>query len=657
MRRSGRAALPFAAAFAAGALAAELRAEVRLPAVLSSGMVVQSQSEAAIWGVAQPGERIEVGASWGARASATAGADGRFLARLPTPAASDSRHRIEVKGSSTVVLEDVLAGEVWLCGGQSNMEWAFAFGGVRDAEAERQAADDPLVRLFDVPNVVSATPLADCEARWQPVTPETIRGFSCVGWFFARELRRALGVPVGLVGVNWGGTVAQAWMRREALAPFTRLAPELDWVENAAAAQARGEDPAALAWAGWFAELDERDLGVRNGWAAPDFDDAGWSEAALPDPFALLAPGFDGSVWYRRTLETLPHELVGAELRLALGPIDDMDQCFFDGHEVGALQVHGRWTEPRRYAIPAELATPGRHVLAVRVVDTGGGGGILGDEGRAVTLARADGSGPPLSLAGTWKRRIGAGNDALPAFPSVGGQLHPNVASVLWNGMVAPIVPLAIRGALWYQGESNRGRPAEYLALMEALIADWRSQFGRPEFPFYFVQIAPFGYDGTRVATAELRQAQLETLAVPHTGMAVTMDIGDPRDIHPANKQEVGRRLALWALAKSYGRDVGAWSGPLYRSHAIEGAAVRVRFDHAEGGLVAKGGPLTDFELRDAAGAWHPAQATIDGDTVLVRSPAVPSPTDVRFGFADACSPNLFNAAGLPASPFCRIGG
>ncbi len=643
--------LPSALAFSAPLAVAD----VRLPHILGSHMVVQEKSEVAIWGWADPGEAVTVKASWGESAKTTAGADGRFKTLLKTPKASEQGSQITVTGKNTLVLEDVLVGEVWLCGGQSNMEWAFAYGGVANAEEERAAASDPQVRLFDVPNVVAAAPLADCEASWMPATPESVNGFSCVGWFFARELRRELGVPVGLIGVNWGGTVAQAWMRREALATFPRLQPELDWVASEAAAAKGGNDAVANAWAGYWAALDEKDLGAKNGWAAPGFNDSGWSDVAVPDAFVGME-NVDGSVWYRRTFETLPHEFVGQELVLSLGAIDDMDQVFFDGQKIGGVEVHGRWNEARSYTIPAQLTTPARHVLAVRVVDTGGGGGIagVGKEGVTVAAHRDGKAVASVTLSGPWKRRLGCAADGLPPLPNAGAQLHPNVASVLWNGLVAPIVPFGIRGALWYQGESNRGLPTEYLALMKGLIADWRAQFERPAFPFLFVQIAPYNYDGSRRATAELRQAQFETLAVPNTGMAVTMDIGDGGNIHPANKQEVGRRLALWALSQTYKRDVGEWSGPLYASHAVERDAVRVRFTHAAG-LVAKDGALTDFELCGADGVWHPAQATVDGETVVVRCVAVAQPTDVRFGFADTCAPNLFNGAGLPASPFCRI--
>jgi sialate O-acetylesterase len=228
------------------------------------------------------------------------------------------------------------------------------------------------------------------------------------------------------------------------------------------------------------------------------------------------------------------------------------------------------------------------------------------------------------------------------------------VPTVLFNGLVNPVVPFGIRGALWYQGESNRGGAAEYAELMPALIADWRARFGRPTFPFFFVQIAPFDYDKTRTATAELRQAQLETLRVKETGMVVTMDVGDPKDIHPKNKQEVGRRLSLWALAKCYGRTNLECSGPLFESLRVDGNAIRVRFTHCAG-LTSKGGPPQLFEVAGADGKFYEATAAIDGETVVMSSPQVKEPKEARFAFTDSGAVNLFNGAGLPASPFCRI--
>jgi sialate O-acetylesterase len=641
------------ALFMAAGSAAPARADVALPHVIGSHMVLQQQSDVALWGTADAGEEVTVAPSWTKEVATTkAGADGRFRVKVKTPAAGGP-FTITIRGKNTIELDDVLVGEVWLCGGQSNMEWAFAYGGVLDLEKERAAANDPQIRLCDTPNRAALAPESDGTFEWTPCTPESVNGFSCVGYFFARELRKALNVPVGLIGVNWGGTVAEAWVSEEGLARFPQFQPAIERVKKQHASEAAGgvAKTAADATAQWWAALDREDLGVLHGWAAPAFDDGGWEAATVPSTWSGELEKFDGVAWYRRAFE-IPAALAEKELDLGLGAIDDMDQCFLDGEKIAGTESPGHWTEPRHYRITAAKATAGRHVLALRVVDTAGQGGLTGKpEEVRLAVAKGDAS---LPLAGEWKLRVGLDARRFPPLPADPQEINPNTPTVLWNGLVNPVVPFGVRGALWYQGESNRGRAAEYSDLMPALIADWRKRFER-DLPFLFVQIAPFNYDGTRTATSELRQAQLQTLRVPNTGMAVTMDIGDPGNIHPANKQEVGRRLSLWALAMTYGKKDVECCGPLFESAAVEGAAMRVKFQHAKG-LVAKDGAPKLFEVAGADGKFTPAIAKVDGETVVVASPVVKEPKSVRFGFTDGEATNLFNGAGLPASPFCVIG-
>jgi len=649
--------------FSLVAVAPCAHAEVRLPAVIGSHMVLQQQTEVAMWGFAAAGEAVTIAPSWSQESFKTkAGADGRFKVMVKTPAAGGpftidvtGDVKGDAKGSNTIHLDDVLVGEVWLCGGQSNMEWAFAYGGVLNADKERAAANDTQIRLFDAPNRASLQPEDDCQAAWIACTPDTVNGFSCIGYFFARDLRRELKVPVGLIGVNWGGTVAEAWVSEAGLAAFPEFKPAL---ANVAAARPKAKSgdgkEAADPIAAWWSALDERDLGAKNGWAGAAFDDAGWEAATVPSTWSGALANFDGIGWYRRAIE-LPAGLAGQELRVDLGAIDDMDQLFLDDAKVGATEAPGHWNEARHYKIAAAKATAGRHVVAVRVVDTGEQGGFLGKP-EEVRLARADGS-QPLSLAGEWKFRVGLDAKEFPPLPPGAQPLDANLPTVLFNGLVNPVLPFGVRGALWYQGESNRGRAAEYAELMPALIADWRARFGRKELPFLFVQIAPYNYgnsDASRAATAELREAQLETLRVHDTAMVVTMDVGDPGNIHPANKQEVGRRLALCALAKSYGRTQLEFSGPLFESLRIEGGAIRVRFSHCAR-LMTKSPAPTLFEVAGADGKFFVATAAIDGETVVMSSPQVKEPKEARYAFTDIDAVNLFNGAGLPASPFCKI--
>jgi len=624
------------------ALAAPAHADVRLPAIIGPNMVLQAETAAPLWGWADPGEEITVTASWpGAQAArATAAPDGEWSLELATPGAGGP-YSITVAGGSTVTLENVLVGEVWLASGQSNMEWPLR--ATDDASAAIGAADHPEIRLFVVQNTVSAEPREDCVGRWVVCSPQTAADFSAVAYYFGRELHTKLGPPVGLIASEWGGTPAESWTSAESLAPFPRHAPGLELMRLVR------EDPDALerehqrALADWQARYETAEQLV---WTKPEFDDSGWETMNEPGGWNRELQSFDGAVWYRREV-TIPAEWAGRELVLSLGPIDDEDVTSFNGRQVGAVQD---WTKPRTYAVPAELVQPGRAVIAVSVLDTNGAGGFYGEATDMYLAPRGHAENQRSFLAGPWRYKIGRPASEIPPRPQKRG-INAHTPSALYNGMIAPLVPYAIRGAIWYQGESNRGAAYEYRTLFPAMIADWRGQWER-EFPFYFVQIAPFTYGGDRGETAELREAQLLTsLHVPNTGMVVTMDIGDPRDIHPRNKLDVGQRLALWALARTYGQTGFEHAGPVYESITTEGSTLVLRFGHAEG-LHSRGGVPKGFEIAGEDRVWHAAGAIIEGDTAILSAYGVERPVAARYGWDDADEPNLFNGAGLPASPF-----
>ena len=621
------------------------RADVRLPAILGSGMVVQAETEAPFWGWADPGEKITLSADWpGATpATATTGPDGTWRTALVTPGAGGS-YSVTVKGDNTLTLTDVLVGEVWLCSGQSNMEWPMRQ--VDHADAEIAAADHPQIRLFIVQNAISPVPLADCKGQWMICSPETVPNFSGVGYYFGRALHQDLGVPVGLIAADWGGTPAEAWTSAEGLAPFPQYAGSLEFM------RLLSEDPAALeteyqqALAAWTAKYESAEQLT---WANADFDAGAWHTMNQPASWQGAELGsFDGTVWYRREIE-IPAAWDGRDLTLELGPIDDEDVTYFNGVEIGAHRGAGHWNTPRRYTVPAKLVKQGKAAIAVSVLDTGGIGGINGKPDQMFVAPTGHAESERLSLAGPWSYRIGASAQGIPGRPQKRG-MNANTATSLYNGMIAPIRPFAIRGAIWYQGESNRGRAYEYRSLFPAMINDWREKWGS-DFPFYLVQIATFTYGGDKGETAELREAQLMALSLPNTGMAVTMDIGNPRDIHPRNKLDVGNRLALWALAKTYGKTGFEYSGPLYAGFERDGNRIRIRFQHAEG-LQSRGGVAKGFEVAGEDQAWHAAGAIIDGDTVILSAYGVLKPVAARYGWDDDDEPNLFNAAGLPASPF-----
>ncbi len=626
------------------------RGDVRLPRVLGDGMVLQQQTDVAVWGWADPQERVTVRGSWkDAEVSTTADGAGQWRVTCRTPVAGGP-YTLTVRGDNEITLSDVLIGEVWICSGQSNMEWPVRLA--QDGEAEVAAANYPQIRLFDVEHTVAIRPESDCGGTWRVCGPQTVGGFSAVGYFFGRDLYEKLHVPIGLIGSNWGGTVAEAWTSAGTLRGLRDFDEALNVLARESQEPGYLNQYAQQKLAGWWQSLDGIDPGsAAGGWKSPELADADWPTMNLPSPWERQGlAGVDGVVWFRKEVE-LPAEWAGQSLNLELGPIDDFDTTWFNGVRVGGLMVTGSWNKPRHYTVPAELVRPGRNVVAVRVVDTGIDGGFSGRPEQLRIWPSGTDESQALSLASAWRYRVSLDSAKLPPWPQITG-LHANYPTALYNGMISPLVPFALRGAIWYQGESNRPRAYQYRTLFPAMIGDWRQSWGRGDFPFYYVQIAPFAYQGDRGEAAELREAQMFTLATPNTGMVVTLDIGNPADIHPRNKQEVGRRLALWALARTYGRPVGEFSGPIYREMRVEGDSVRVLFDHTGGELTSQGRALTGFVIAGSDRRFVPAVARIDGETVVVQADAVSEPVAVRYAWGAADCASLFGQTGLPASSF-----
>ncbi len=626
--------------------APDAHAEVTLSGILGDHMVLQRGRPAPIWGRATPQEKITVQGDWQKKPlSVVAGADGRWMIKLPTPAPGGP-HTIVIKGENEIVLRDVLVGEVWICSGQSNMEMPVGdfgpgYDGVDHWQEELKRAELPELRLFTVPNRHAVTPQFDCAGSWTNSTAETAKAFSAAGFFFGRELHQTLKVPVGLISADYGGTVAEAWTSADSIKTFPEFADQLTAVANE-----RDHAEAALrartaAFSNWVQSVELADGGAAR--AAVDVDDSAWAVASKLGTWTGDLAGFDGYVWFRKTI-LLPAELAERDLVLELGAVDDMDFTYVNGVKIGQTLGEGFWNQPRSYPVPKGSLHPGANLIAVRVLDTGGGGGINGP----VRLRSADGA-EVLALNQDWFYQPGARLSELPPL-NLPSQVGPNTATVLFNGMVAPLVPFGIRGAIWYQGESNIGRDQQYRRLFPALIADWRKHWGEGDFPFYFTQIAPFRYPNPGMAAA-LRDAQRLALATPNTGMAVTMD-SDSNNLHPHTKQAVGHRLALWALAKTYGRKELVYSGPLYKRMKVEGGKARLYFNHADGGLVSREPVLKHFEIAGADGKFVAARAEIDGETIVVGSTAVPQPVAVRYGWGDTDESSFGNRAGLPAASF-----
>lgn len=635
------------------------RADVRLPAIFGDGVVVQQQSKVAVWGWARPGETVKLTASWEPKretpnqTQADARGAWRLYVNTPDAATATGPQSITVAGDTTITIRDVLIGEVWVCSGQSNMEWPLAAS--MNAETEIAAADDPMLRLFTVRHAVSLHPMLDCEGAWAACQPSTARTFSAAGYFFARELRTKLKVPVGVISACWGGTPVESWLPEDTAAGFPEFADALGRYRALRDPQTR--DQAAGSKDAWWNALDGRARpAMPRQWNTQPFDDSAWETVQEPAPFSGSLSNFDGVVYLRRVV-TLPPEAAGKAAALSLGPIDDRDDAWVNGKHVGGTRTDGQWNRPREYEVPAGVLVAGANVVAVRVVDTGGPGG-LGGPAEQMQLKIAGGAA--VSLAGTWRMKAGAAIKQLPPIDEAPPSVGPGSVTVLYNGMVHPIRGFAARGFLWYQGESNVGRAAQYRTWFPAMIDAWRKGWGSEEMAFLFVQIAPFNYKaGTSFKnrllidgqTAELREAQGAALALAHTGMAITTDIGDANDIHPRNKQEVGRRLSLLALRECYGQSGTEASGPVFAGITTEGSQVSLSFQHADG-LTTTGGAIRGVWLAGDDKRFYPADARISQQKVIASHPQVARPVAARYGWSCVPDGNLVNGAGLPASPF-----
>ena len=632
-------------------------AEVRVPSIIGDNMVLQQGMKVRIWGTASPGERVAI--SFNSKTARTTADLGGRWQTLIGPFKAGGPFVLTIEATNTLTYKNVLVGEVWICSGQSNMEFPLvnAKGG---AEAVARG-NYPEIHLFTVDKSTAASPLDNVKGRWVVTTPDQVGQFSAVGYFFGRELYQRLKMPIGLIHTSWGGTPAEAWTSHEALAANPELKPIIDRYQESLKSLPQRQQDYERALAQWEEKniyADPGNKGEALGYANVAFNAADWKKMNLPQYIETAGLNIDGAVWFRKEVD-LPAGWAGKDLVLNLTAIDDYDTTYFNGTSVGGIgkETPNSYMTPRRYAIPASLVRAGRNVIAVRVFDAAGEGGF-GGAGQ-MTLARPSAKqNDAIKLDGAWDYKVELALE--PKRPDWGsrpqapGPNNQNSPSVLYNAMIAPLTPYAIRGAIWYQGESNAERAYQYRTLFPLLIRDWRQAWGEGDSPFYFVQLA--NWQPRKAAPgesewAELREAQTMTLREPHTGMAVIIDIGDTNDIHPRNKLDVAHRLAVWALADTYHQKVES-SGPLFQSYSIDGDKVRIRFTHSGGLKTADAQAPKGFAIAGADRKFIWADARIDGETIVVSSHNVPSPVAVRYAWADNPSLNLYNGANLPASPF-----
>jgi sialate O-acetylesterase len=641
--------------------------KVYLPPVFSDNMVLQAGTNAPIRGNAAPGMKVRITTSWGARAVTSADQRGTWKAVVRTPKPGGPYTMTITIGDSVLVIRNILIGEVWVASGQSNMEMPLSgWGGgdtIINSAAEIASASVPALRLFKIAPTYNGEPQETLQGKWIVCHPDEVGAFSAAGYFFGKRIHNTLKVPVGIIQATWGGTPVEAWMSIDCLEKDSsyRNIRELTALQ-------KGQHALFLHWllshprtplpAG---AAEDKLLGMSFGDEAcrlPLYSDSLWSVMHLPQAWEHTEVGsFDGVMWFRKSIG-LPAHWRGRAMEVQLGPIDDYDETFVNGKRIGWHTTGSPWQAVRSYGIDTTISKDSVLTFAIRVIDVTGGGGVYGAD-RQMYL-QLKGTDERIPLAGDWRYRAVAEyrngeyfrydhlTDELALRPRLGLDIGPQSPAGLFNGMIAPLIPYAMRGVLWYQGESNTHNPQVYRRVFPLMIKDWRSRWSN-EFPFYFVQIAPFQYSEV-VQSAELREAQQAALSLKNTGMAVTLDIGSAQTIHPSDKKSVGERLALIALANTYKKKI-AYSGPVVRSIQRTNDGLTIVFDHAEGLTVRPIDGASQIEVRRRNGEWTPAEYSVEKNSIRLKQPEI---VGVRYAWSNTAQATIFNSHGLPASSFYR---
>ncbi len=618
--------------------------QVRLPALISDGMILQRDANIKVWGWADEGEKVTIDFV-NKTYNAVAGADGKWEAILSRLKAGGP-YSMDIRASNNITLKNIMVGDVWVCSGQSNMELPMDRVKYKYPDVIAHS-DNPNIRQFIVPHVYNfQEPQEDLKSgRWVSANPKSVLEFTAVGYFFAKELYKKYHVPIGLINASVGGSPVQAWLSEDALKAFPEyLETAKKFQDDAYLNQIIEKDKAVNdAWYGYIQQFDK---GLEKGqkpWFDENYDTSDWAIMNVPGYWADHELGaVNGVVWFRKDFD-VPSSMTGQPTRIWLGRIVDADSTYINGKLVGTVSYQ---YPPRIYDISPNLLKEGRNTIVIRIINTSGRGGFVKDKPYQISAA-----GQTIDLKGKWQYKLGIAMDPLPAKTFIEWQ-----PLGLYNEMIAPLLNYKIKGVIWYQGESNTEKPLEYQKLFPALIADWREKWQQGDLPFLYVQLANFMEAKDKPLDsnwAELREAQLKTLSVRNTAMAVTIDTGEWNDIHPLDKKDVGKRLALAAQRIAYGDEV-VYSGPIYKSREIQGNKIIITFTNIGSGLTAKGGgELMHFAIAGPDKKFVWAKAKIESDKAIVWNDDITNPVAVRYAWADNPEgANLYNKEGLPASPF-----
>ena len=629
--------------------ASQVMAAIKLPGLVGNNMILQRDANIPVWGWASASEQIEVTFNGQVYKTTAAAGDGKWLVKLK-PAKAGGPYEMQIKGKTDVILlKNILVGDVWLCSGQSNMVFDFNNGRAKALyAADIFASANDQIRQVLINRGYASKPAADCKTSgWKSASPQTLNSFSAAAYFFARNLYEKYKIPIGIINSSYGGTVAEAWTSEEGLKELPRFNTDMKFLQDTAALNGKIKDQ-RLKLQDWDKKVEQTDKGYdatgKPLWADAGFDDSQWK--TMPQPGFWDKNGFPdtfGTFWLRKEI-SVPEAAVGKDGLLALGQIDDADITYFNGQVVGK-GINRDFK--RMYKVPASLIKAGKNIIAVRVTNFTSTGGIFPADTLKFKMPETI-----ISLSGLWKFAQGVKMEVRPNEYDA-----KNLPTALYNAMIAPLEPYAIKGVLWYQGEYNAKQAFTYRELFQALIKDWRAKWGQGNFPFIYQQLPNFQpvYDRPIESDwAELREAQSMALKQPNTAMAVAIDVGEANDIHPVNKKDVGNRLALAARKLVYGEKTLVASGPVYKSMKVDGNKIILSFETFGSPMVNKGGnPLKFITIagEDKKFVW--GNAVIKGNTIEVSAPQIANPVAVRYAWAgnpDGC--NLYNEAGLPASPF-----